>query len=105
MRPPLNGAPRLDLVPGTVALLVVAIGTTGFDGFSNGGAGLPTWAALNSDVSSFVVWVAGTVTILLGCLFVLATVKGLELLQQRTASLPPPASADPRDAERVPAYG
>src|SRR3954468_7375123 len=27
IRPPLNGAPQLDVVPGTVALLVVAIGT------------------------------------------------------------------------------
>jgi hypothetical protein len=80
------------------------IGQPVFNGFSNGGAGLPTWAALNSDVSTFVVWVAGTVTILLGCLFVLATVKGLELLQRR-AGLPPPPSAEPWDAERVPAYG
>ena len=35
-RPPLAGAPRLDLVPGTVALLCVMIGTTSFDGFSQG---------------------------------------------------------------------
>jgi hypothetical protein len=48
-RPPLNGAPRLDLVPGTLALLIVAIGTTSFDGFSNG----PVWASLGPDLSSF----------------------------------------------------
>lgn len=48
-RPPLNGAPRLDIVPGTVALLVVAIGTTSFDGLSNG----PVWASLGPDLSSF----------------------------------------------------
>jgi len=35
-RPPLAGAPHLDTVPGTVALLCVMIGTTSFDGFSQG---------------------------------------------------------------------
>jgi hypothetical protein len=35
-RPPLSGAPHLDTVPGTVALLCVMIGTTSFDGFSQG---------------------------------------------------------------------
>jgi hypothetical protein len=48
-RPPLNGAPRLETVPGTVALLVVAIGTTSFDGFSNG----PLWGNLGPDISKF----------------------------------------------------
>jgi hypothetical protein len=36
VRPLLSGLPRLDLVPGTVALLCVLIGTTTFDGASNG---------------------------------------------------------------------
>ncbi|MEA2255012.1 MAG: hypothetical protein QOG35_1057 [Solirubrobacteraceae bacterium] len=36
LRPPLGGAPRLVAVPGTVALLCVMIGTTSFDGFSQG---------------------------------------------------------------------
>jgi hypothetical protein len=35
-RPPLSGAPHLDLMPGTVALLCTMIGTTSFDGFSQG---------------------------------------------------------------------
>ena len=35
-RPPLAGAPGLRTVPGTVALLCVMIGTTSFDGFSQG---------------------------------------------------------------------
>jgi hypothetical protein len=35
-RPLLSGAPALDTVPGTVALLCVMIGTTSFDGFSQG---------------------------------------------------------------------
>ena len=47
-RPPLNGAPRLLTIPGTIALLVVAIGTTSFDGFSNG----PVWASLGPDLSN-----------------------------------------------------
>lgn len=37
LRRPLSGAPGLDVVPGTVALLCVLIGTTTFDGASNGG--------------------------------------------------------------------
>ncbi|MEA2494946.1 MAG: hypothetical protein QOJ29_2857 [Thermoleophilaceae bacterium] len=49
LRPPLNGAPRLSLVPGTVGLLVIAIGTTSFDGFSNG----PVWASLGPDLADF----------------------------------------------------
>jgi hypothetical protein len=36
VRPPLSGAPRLDPVPGTVALLCVMIGTVSFDGLSQG---------------------------------------------------------------------
>ena len=36
VRPPLAGAPRLDPVPGTVAMLCVMIGTVSFDGLSQG---------------------------------------------------------------------
>jgi hypothetical protein len=42
-RPFLAGAPRLDPVPGTVALLCTMIGTTSFDGFSQG----PLWTGTN----------------------------------------------------------
>jgi len=42
-RPVLGGAPRLDPVPGTVALLCTMIGTTSFDGFSQG----PLWTGTN----------------------------------------------------------
>jgi hypothetical protein len=35
-RPPLGGAPQLSAIPGTVALLCTMIGTTSFDGFSQG---------------------------------------------------------------------
>jgi hypothetical protein len=39
----LSGAPHLDLMPGTVALLCTMIGTTSFDGFSQG----QIWAGTN----------------------------------------------------------
>jgi hypothetical protein len=48
-RPPLSGAPKLSLLPGTVALLCVAIGTTTFDGLENG----PIWRAVRPDLISF----------------------------------------------------
>jgi hypothetical protein len=75
-RPPLAGAPGLELVPGTIALLCVAIGSTTFDGFSNG----PVWASLAPHLESFfghlgagaantVMW-AGLIG-LLGCVLVI----------------------------------
>jgi hypothetical protein len=42
VRPPLSGATALPIAAGSVALLCVAIGSTTFDGFSNG----PLWAEL-----------------------------------------------------------
>jgi hypothetical protein len=48
-RPPLAGAPKLDLVPGTVALLCVAIGSTTFDGAENG----PLWTSVRPHLISF----------------------------------------------------
>ncbi|MEA2468599.1 MAG: hypothetical protein QOJ57_2725 [Thermoleophilaceae bacterium] len=49
LRPPLSGAPRWNgHVAGSVALLCVAIGSTSFDGFSNG----PAWADLSPDIQS-----------------------------------------------------
>lgn len=49
LRPPLGGAPRLSVVPGTVALLCAAIGTTTFDGFSSGSV----WRNVLPHVSKF----------------------------------------------------
>ncbi len=37
-RPPLSGLTTLDVVPGTVAIMCTAIGTTSFDGFQGGAA-------------------------------------------------------------------
>ena len=48
-RPPLGGVPSLTPVPGTVALLAVAIGTTSFDGFSQG----TTWSSIAPDLQTF----------------------------------------------------
>jgi hypothetical protein len=49
LRPPLSGAPRWDgTVAGSVALLCVAIGSTSFDGFSNG----PAWADISPHLQS-----------------------------------------------------
>jgi hypothetical protein len=42
LRPPLAGVTSLDAVPGTVALLCTMIGTTSFDGLSQG----PAWTSL-----------------------------------------------------------
>jgi hypothetical protein len=46
LRPPLSGVTSLDMVPGTVALLCTAIGTTSFDGFSQG----PVWKSIEPDL-------------------------------------------------------
>jgi hypothetical protein len=46
MRRPLSGAAALDVVPGTVALLLVMVGSTTFDGFSQG----TIWTGLTPDL-------------------------------------------------------
>jgi hypothetical protein len=46
VRMPLTGATRLDIVPGTVAVLCVMIGTTSFDGLTQGRA----WASVVPDL-------------------------------------------------------
>jgi hypothetical protein len=45
---PLSGTAHVAAVPGTVALLCVAIGTTSFDGFSEG----PTWSVIAPDLQT-----------------------------------------------------
>jgi hypothetical protein len=49
VRPPLSGAPQLPLLPGVVALLTASIGSTSFDGFSNGSL----WADVSPDLTDF----------------------------------------------------
>jgi hypothetical protein len=46
LRPPLAGLPRLDVVPGTVFFVIVMIGSTTFDGFSQG----ELWKSLSVDL-------------------------------------------------------
>jgi hypothetical protein len=48
-RPPLSGAPSLPPAAGTVALLATMIGTTSFDGFSQG----PIWNDIVDNLQSF----------------------------------------------------
>jgi hypothetical protein len=48
LRPPLSGAPALPILAGTVALLCVAIGSTTFDGATNG----PVWSSISPDIQS-----------------------------------------------------
>jgi hypothetical protein len=49
LRKPLSGLPRVKPVPGTVALLMVMIGTVSFDGFTN----KRTWNAHSADIAQF----------------------------------------------------
>jgi hypothetical protein len=52
LRPPLSGLTRLDIVPGTVAVVVAMIGTVSFDGLSAG----PSW---QDALSPVVDWLRG----------------------------------------------
>jgi hypothetical protein len=81
-RPPLSGAPHLDIVPGTVALLCVMIGTTSFDGFSQG----TLWAGTNAIAPTlqqrfinlgFSQEIALEITFTIGLLFMVCFVGGL----------------------------
>lgn len=47
-RRPLSGLTNLDMVPGTVALVIVIIGTTSFDGFSGG----PAWSNIAPELTN-----------------------------------------------------
>jgi hypothetical protein len=51
-RRPLAGAPSLDVVPGTIATLAVMIGTTSFDGFSQG----PAWTSQSGIAPELSSW-------------------------------------------------
>jgi hypothetical protein len=49
VRKPLSGLPQLERLPGTVALVVVMIGTVSFDGFTS----KRTWNSRSPDISEF----------------------------------------------------
>ena len=48
LRPPLSGLPRLEVLPGTVALLAVMIGSVSFDGVSES----TFWTGIAPDIAS-----------------------------------------------------
>ena len=49
LRPPLSGLPRLEQLPGTVAMVLVMIGTVSFDGFTS----KRTWNSRSPDIAQF----------------------------------------------------
>ena len=51
VRPPLGGLPRLDVRPGTVAFVLVMIGTVTFDGLSQGSCGVTSRHRLTTSRS------------------------------------------------------
>jgi hypothetical protein len=97
-RRPLSGVTGLDVVPGTVALLCVMIGSTGFDGFSqgsvwaglNGTSGIEPWIqrrlhflGLGPTALSEVAFTIG----LLGCILAVAGFYRLGVLGMRTVGV------------------
>jgi hypothetical protein len=93
-RPVLGGAPKLTAVAGTVPLLCIMIGTTSFDGFSQG----TTWQSIVPHLQDFfdslgfnaehaLEW-AGTVGIIVMCCFIAALfrlgVTGMHTVERRT---------------------
>jgi hypothetical protein len=75
-----------------------------FDGLSNGAAGGPTWMAMNSRTAAVVLWLAGCLTIAIGCLIVKVTIWGLSLLpaRDRMAASPPPVAVPEERPAPVP---
>ena len=79
MRPVLSGATGIVAVPGTVAVMIALIGTTSFDGFSQG----PTWNSLAPDLQQRLVDLgvsqetALQIAFTIGMAAVLAVVAGL----------------------------
>jgi hypothetical protein len=52
LRPPLGGLPRLEAVPGTIAVVTVMIGTVTFDGLSQGAAWTSAGGSLRDALTS-----------------------------------------------------
>ncbi len=79
LRPFLSGATGIAAIPGTVAVLVVLIGTTSFDGFSQG----PTWNSLAPKLQQTFIdlglgqQLALEIAFTLGLLVAVAVVAGL----------------------------
>ena len=80
LRPPLGGLPRLDPVPGTVAFVMVMIGTVTFDGLSQGSL----WNDLAPTIQDAFTWLgadaATKVTDTIGLLAAVGLVSGFYAL-------------------------
>jgi hypothetical protein len=68
VRPPLAGLPRLDPVPGTVALILIMIGTVTFDGLSQG----QLWTDITGDAALDAPRLVNTIGLLVGVAMVSA---------------------------------
>jgi hypothetical protein len=68
VRPPLAGLPRLDPVPGTVALILIMIGTVTFDGLSQG----QLWTDVTGDAALDAPRLVNTIGLLVGVAMVSA---------------------------------
>ena len=96
VRPPLGGLPRLDVVPGTIAVVMVMIGTVTFDGLGQGSV----WADVSRRLddlltNALAATTAHEVTETLGLLVSVALVAGFYALGCRWASrLAPGISAE-----------
>jgi len=85
LRWPLSGAPELDTVAGTTAVLCALLGTTSFDGFSNGDLWLEIAPSLQSFFQHFGFSAVGAfeVASTIGLLFWVGFATGLYLLGVR----------------------
>jgi len=79
LRRPLSGLVDLELCPGTAAVLFVLIGSTSFDGFSNGEVWYQLAPSLEADVGHLGVSAIGAFEVVgtIGLLFCVAFVAGL----------------------------
>jgi hypothetical protein len=79
LRAPFAGVTQLPIVPGTVALILVVIGTTTFDGASEG----PVWLAISPDIQQGLIDIGLSpafsleLTFTLGLLLAIGIVSGL----------------------------
>ncbi len=79
LRPPLSGLPDLPTWPGTVALLCTVIGTTTFDGASNGGLWIELAPGLQRSIGRLGLGpdAAGEVAFTIGLAFCVLFVSGI----------------------------
>jgi hypothetical protein len=102
LRPPLSGLPGLEVVPGTVALLCALIGSTTFDGASNGSL----WVEVEPHIQSLFAGLGLSVTpaeelaFTVGLGIAIAVVAGIYLLGIRGMRTVDPRR-DPRELARL----